>query len=185
MRTTRFALAVMALLLCAAVAVQAASLVTGTLSAKGEGSPRLYMTVGTIQITGNGTLMVSGNAKVTFTTPEKYPMKPKPGKLAGRDMLAYNGFNGTAVVTGEHFSAGMYGKNITVQAKGAGYAILFGTGTYVVANDADPNPIANGEWTLASWMPGGKQGGDLNDIKIMFGQPDPADDPAPPKTTTH
>ena len=181
MRATRLTLMVMALLLCAAVAALSMSLVTGTLSAKGEGSPRLYMTVGTVQITGNGPLLVSRYAKVTFATPQKYPMKPEPGKLAGRDMVQYKGFNGTAVVTGEHFSVGMYGKDITVEAKGAGYAILFGTGTYTLVGD--DNHTTDGDWTLASWM-GGKQNGDLNEIKITIGQPNSSDDPAPP-TTTH
>ena len=40
---------------------------TGALTAQGNGSPRLYLAAGTVQITGNGTLMVSHNAQISFT----------------------------------------------------------------------------------------------------------------------
>lgn len=138
---------------------------TGSLSAQGDGSPRLYMTSGTVQIAGNGTLMVSHNAKVTFAG---QTLTAKPGKLAGQDTDAYDGFNSSATITGDHFVVGMYGKGITTGATGAGYAILFGTGTYAITGADGKN--TNGNWTLASFMPGGNPHLDPNTIKIPIGQ---------------
>jgi hypothetical protein len=173
-----------ALALGMASAVLAAEQATATLSAKGDGSPRLYMSTGSVQISGAGTLMVSSNAKVTFTGTQQETLKPKPGRLAGKDMLAYASFTGVAVVTGEHFAVGMYGNGITASATGAGYAMLFGTGTYTVGSDAAAKPTSEGKWTLAPWMKGGDPKLDVRTITITFGTPSTDDNPVATKPPT-
>ena len=135
---------------------------SGSLSAQGDGSPRLYMTSGTVQIAGNGTLMVSHNAKVTFAGAAP---TAKPGKLAGQEMDAYNDFTGSATITGDHYAVGMYAKGITLSASGAGYAMLFGTGSYT--DTAADKKAVNGNWTA---MPTGSTHVDMNAIKILIGQ---------------
>lgn len=162
--------------------VIAAASETGTLSATGKGTPRLYMSSGSVTLTGDGPLLVSANAKVSFTTKQEHDMTPIPGKLAGKDMVQYKYFNGTAVITGEHFSAGMYGRDfktteLKVEAKGAGYAILLGEGSFVLADDSGSSQPTKGEWTQPNWS-NGKQA-DLKAIEIKIGSPDAGDDPVP------
>ncbi len=144
MRFLRFGL--LAALLVAAVAVWAAAPVVGTLTAKGDGSPRFFLTSGTVQITGTGPLCASENAKIVFS---QGALKGVAGKLAGEPVLFYNDFHGTATVTGENFKVGMYGKEITITAKGIGYANFIGTGTYAVNNTTDDKGVVNGAW--ADW----------------------------------
>lgn len=189
MKIARFALLIVALVFIAAVTVCAAQPApstprgTSTLSAVGDGTPRIYMTSGTVQISGVGNFLVSHNAKVTFSD-QKTELKMKPGALAGRPLDGYPDFNGSATVTGEHFTVGMYGTGITLTATGAGYAILFGTGTFAlgpgVTKDGEVYGNFSGKWTLATWMKGADQRLDQKTIELTIGEPDPYDDPLKP-----
>ncbi len=166
----------------------AAQAVGATLSAQGEGAPRLYFTSGSITIAGTGALLVSHNAKIVFDGTQKTAPTAKPGKLAGRDADGYNNFTGAATISGEHFSVGMYATGISIKADGAGYAILFGTGTYTVGTGStDTVKSTDGKWTLAPWDKGGDKKLDQKTIMITFGAPAASDNPltpTPPPTTT-
>ncbi len=133
---------VLLVLLACSTAMLLAQQVTGTFTAQGNGTPRLYMASGTVQIAGNGRLMVSHNAQITFagTAPTA-----TAGKLADQDVDAYNGFTGSATITGTNFSVGMPGSGITVTATGNGFALLLGLGTYTLT-DANQQ-VTNGNWT--------------------------------------
>ena len=155
-----------ALALGAFVTACAADQVSGALTASGDGSPRLYMLSGSVTISGSGSLLVSHNAKITCGT----PLTAKPGRLAGVDADTYNDFTGTAVVTGTRFTVGMYGTGIKVNATGAGFAILFGTGTYAMTTNATPPATTNGKWTLAPWDKGGNPHLDISTVRIPIGQ---------------
>ncbi len=142
-------LVLLVLLTYSAVALLAQQ-VTGTLTAQGNGNVRLYMASGTVQIAGNGALLVSHNAQVSFTGAAP---NAQQGQLCGQSVDVYNGFNGSAAVTGTNFTVGLYGNSITLTASGTGFAFLTGTGSYTLTNASQQS--TNGNWTQATSATGG------------------------------
>ncbi len=112
---------------------------TGTLSASGSGMVNVSMQQGTLTIAGQGDLMLSSDAKVTFTGNPGKKSEPNAGTPSrkaprGAGMLGpvtYKGFNGEAKVSGSHlYFASLHGSGIVLSAQGIGYAFLMGTGSY-------------------------------------------------------
>ncbi len=98
---------------------------TGTLTAQGDGMARMRGS-GSVALSGTGTLYIqdfAGDASIEVS-----------GKGRRQELrhgaIMYAGFDGTARVSGSQIAVSLSGKNIELQATGAGKFYLRGHGTY-------------------------------------------------------
>jgi len=126
----------------------------GTLVASGNGMVNVMMQKGAVTIAGNGDLTISNDAKVTFKgTPgnkieHSYGMPPgksSSGRATGS--VEYQGFNGEAQLSEEHrYNVHLqHGKDIKVNAHGAGTAFFMGTGSYTGTKNGTEGKTT-GQW---------------------------------------
>ena len=135
----RFAiLTVLAVMLTAALGFTAsaqeaeAAVGTGMLTAEGDGSIRLRGS-GQVALTGNGVLKIrdcGGDAVIEVTGEGLHVMR----SIGDCVQHKYVGFNGSAVVSGQHIKVVARGTDLTLSATGNGAVLLKGIGTYAIGD---------------------------------------------------
>lgn len=120
---------------------------------------------GAVVLSGSGTLEASGSGTAWVSGSPDLALSCDQGTLMARDRAGdmvidvtgsgvkdqsgiwtmYNGFDGTADITGSDVSVALVGSGIDLTVTGTGQAILVGDGTYQVRG-SDDGLISSGDW---------------------------------------
>ena len=112
---------------------------------------------GTLEASGSGTVWISGSPDLALSCDDGTLMvRDRAGdmeiKVTGNGVkdqsgiwTMYNGFDGTADITGSDVSVALVGSGIDLTVTGTGQAILVGDGTYQVRG-SDDDLISSGDW---------------------------------------
>lgn len=114
---------------------------TGTLEATGDGLAGIKGD-GTVTVSGDGMLWIqdlAGDASINVTGQGNYVELPN-------GWIRYQGFDGSATVSGSSIIVALNGTGIELTASGTGKYILRGEGSWMVYKE-DGTVAASGQWT--------------------------------------